>query len=249
MRYLKICYIFFAAIFNAACVFAEEPELITDRPDFTESAVVVPYRSLQVKTGYEYSKDLNSHTMTIPNALMRIGLLPFAEMRFGVSGWSWSNSGGKRSYFNDFSLETKIQFGERESAQPMALILFATIPAATKAISSGESDFGLKLAFATDLTESSSLGINAGGASLGTENDRLYSVCYSASYGRALNERMGFFVEHYSEMPEHSAWLPVLDGGLTFSPGALYQFDLYAGLGLNDPAPDFIWGAGFCSRW
>ena len=232
-----------------AASLAEEPELITDRPDFTESAIVVPYRSIQVESGFEYSEKQNAHSMTSPNALLRIGIHPIIELRFGAPGWSWLSTDGNRSHFNDMSLETKIQLGRRDSSQPLAIILFATFPTGTSTVSSGKNDFGVRLSWADDLSENSSIGINLGGASIGAEEDRLLTILCSASYGHTLNDRITCFIESYTELTQHSTWAPVVDGGLTFSIAPLYQLDLYAGTGLNNAAPNLIIGVGFCSRW
>ena len=50
-------------------------------------------------------------------------------------------------------------------------------------------------------------------------------------------------------MPHNEAWQPVLDGGFTFLLSDEAQLDLYAGKGLNDYTPDFIFGAGFSIRF
>ncbi len=227
---------------------AEEPELVTDRPDFTESAVVVPRRSIQLETGFEYAREQNDHSMTLPNVLIRMGIHPIIEMRFGGPGLSWFGSMDNQSHFNDISLEAKIQLGRRDAPQPFALIVFTTFPTGTSVVSSGKNDFGLRLSWANDLSESSSIGINLGGASIGEKQKRLLNMFCSASYGHNLTDRTACFVESYAEITQRNVWVPVVDGGFTFSIASLYQLDLYAGKGLNSAAPSFTVGAGFCCR-
>jgi|GEM_PF-1506957 len=236
-------------LWMVAASLAEEPELIADRPDFTESAVVVPYRSTQLESGVEYSQERSSHSMTSPNVLLRVGIHPKVELRFGAPGWSWLGAEGNRSHFNDVSLESKIQLGRRDTSRPLALMLFVSFPTGARVVSTGKNDFGLRLSWASDLSEYSSIGINLGGASMGAEKERLLSIFYSASYGHNLTDRTACFVESYAEIIQHSAWIPVVDSGFTFSIASPYQLDLYAGKGLNNAAPSFIIGAGFCSRW
>ena len=71
-----------------------EPELITDRPDQTESSVVVPPGYVQIETGWSLSRDdeggIRSETHQFPGTLFRIGAFnrmelpqPTTGVRFG----------------------------------------------------------------------------------------------------------------------------------------------------------------------
>ena len=53
---------------------AQSPDLVTDRPDQTESATVVPRGLIQVETGYLFARDSNVDGYEVPGTLFRIGL-------------------------------------------------------------------------------------------------------------------------------------------------------------------------------
>ncbi|MCZ6506947.1 MAG: hypothetical protein O7A04_02700, partial [Acidobacteria bacterium] len=60
-------------------------ELITDRPDFTESAVVVPAGSIQIEGGLTWVDDGGSQgTLSGPEILLRWGLGDRFELRIGL---------------------------------------------------------------------------------------------------------------------------------------------------------------------
>ena len=62
-------------------------DLVTDRPDFTESALVVPSKMIQLEGGVEV-EDFNSvSTFSYPSILARIGIGYNLEVRLGFSGW------------------------------------------------------------------------------------------------------------------------------------------------------------------
>src|SRR5262245_1961830 len=69
---------------------AEEPPLITDRPDQTESAYTVPRGLFQIEGGYGYGRgtedgqDLTFESF--PEALLRFGVTDNFELRQGVPG-------------------------------------------------------------------------------------------------------------------------------------------------------------------
>ena len=64
------------------------PELITDRPDQTESSAVVPRKLLQIETGFVMEKrqtELSEEKLDAYNtSLLRYGLLDNLELRLGL---------------------------------------------------------------------------------------------------------------------------------------------------------------------
>ncbi len=67
---------------------AERGELVTDRPDFTESSVVVGKGIWQLETGAAYVGDAQgARAFAAPQALLRLGLTNRFELRLGASGF------------------------------------------------------------------------------------------------------------------------------------------------------------------
>ena len=88
---VNIC-LLFSAIFTVTTGFAGEktlskPELVTDRPDQTESSVVVPPGYVQLETGWTFSHNkadgIRNETHEFPGTLLRIGVLDRVEFRLG----------------------------------------------------------------------------------------------------------------------------------------------------------------------
>ena len=65
---------------------AQTPDLVTDRPDQTESAAAVPRGLVQVETGYLLSREDGMDTFEAPGTLVRIGLGARTEVRIGHAG-------------------------------------------------------------------------------------------------------------------------------------------------------------------
>ena len=65
---------------------AQSPDMVTDRPDQTESAAVVPRGLLQVETGYLFARDGDVDGYAVPGTLFRIGLGGRLELRIGHVG-------------------------------------------------------------------------------------------------------------------------------------------------------------------
>jgi len=66
----------------------EAPELITDRPDQTESSTVVPHKSLQIEAGFVMENNetnfFKQKSFAYNITLLRYGLLENFELRLGL---------------------------------------------------------------------------------------------------------------------------------------------------------------------
>src|SRR5688572_15602552 len=79
------------ALLDTAPVAAQEPELVTDRPDQTESTATVPAGRVQIEAGATFISDeeesVEIELSQFPGTLVRIGLSERFELRLGWDGW------------------------------------------------------------------------------------------------------------------------------------------------------------------
>jgi hypothetical protein len=247
----------------------DEP-IVTDRPDFTESSVTVPYGHLQLEGGYTFTYDRESDTRnrthTAPEFLLRIGVVDHFELRVGWEGYAWNdnhtierNDAGRSVRVDDWSqgasdleLGFKLELTEQDGLLPSSAFLFGmTVPTGSARISSGDVDPQAGWLWSYDLSERLAL---AGQFLLGmpTEGDaRFVQGAASISLGIALSERWGAYLEYYSIFPnsKDTDAAHVADGGLTFAINDNLQLDWRAGVGLNEEADDFFTGIGFAWRY
>ena len=220
--------------------------LITDRPDFTESAAIVPLKTFQFESGFEFSKFGDLTENSLPNLLIRYGLTKNFELRFGGTGWSrLSANNTSNTYRNDALIETKILLTKDSAPADVALILGSTIPVGENEVTAGDAQYGFKLAGAWDVTPTLGFGFNIGAFLAQEGNERPVVTILSASFSKSLADNVGAFFELYADAPENATWSPVFDTGLTFLVAPKTQLDAYLGLGLNSVAPDIIVGVGF----
>lgn len=225
-------------------------ELVTDRPDFTESALVVPAKMLQIEAGAEYTDFKSTTDFSIPGVLARFGLGRNLEIRLGFSGWtSVTMSDKSKTYLNDMILEAKYQITNTSAQMPMAVLLVATLPTGDEAVSVETLEAGIKFACGYDLSDRFSLGANLGAISVGSGDGKEILSLASIALGIGINNRLSAFVEALAEMPATESWQPVMDGGFTYLVTPLAQADFYVGKGLNNHAADLIIGGGFSFRF
>jgi hypothetical protein len=233
--------------------------MITDRPDRTESAVVVPRGYYQFELGWTHAsfdvEGVESSTDSFPEMLARVGLSRKVELRVGFDGYQWDSpdgpAGGESEGFGDASLGVKIGLADERGARPrIAVLASLNLPSGAEEFTESRVVPAFNFAFSNTLTERLALGYNVGGLWF-VERDELgyehtsFAGFWSASLGIGICERWGAFVELFGN-PVISALgrsSSSLDGGFTWLVRPNVQLDLSGGFGLSGDAPE--WFAGF----
>ncbi len=168
--YLLVLSIFFTSTFYAQ----EEPDLVTDRPDQTESALVVPAWRLQIETGIAKewvqtgSSEYDENTQ-FGATLLRFGMFNFMEFRLGSDMLSHRYklpAGAERSNFGNSPIGVGFKFGltkENGLIPDIALLTSWQIPnTGNQVYSSDKWQQSFIFSFAHTLTDRWGLGYNLG---------------------------------------------------------------------------------------
>ena len=231
--------------------------LVTDRPDFTESALSVLPGVVQLEAGYTLTRidGLNSHSLG--EVLLRIGVLPRTEVRVGLNSFAWSDDPPDASGLEDVSLGVKVELaaGGSQGFQllrpSIALLVSTTLP--TGAEEFGENDLqpAAILAMSWELSERFGLGANAGVGAPTAGGDRFGQFSGSLALGASVTEHLGAYGEYYVLAPPgpDADAAGFLNGGLTWLVSEDFQLDLRAGLGIHGADADAFFGAGLATRF
>jgi hypothetical protein len=225
-------------------------EIVTDRPDATESSSVVLPGYFQTEMGWKYSEDGEIQTHAIPQTLVRIGVVERVELRLGWDGYVDQNSAGSGSGAGDGEVGTKIYLGEERGALPEAALLGSvSIPWGDSEISTDEVDPAFRFAFSHTLTDKLGLGYNLGAEWETENNSTLGSFVYTIALGIGLTEEIGMFVEFFGDVGlSASGSSHTFDGGFTYLLRENVQLDILGGVGLSGNAEDWFAGAGISFR-
>ena len=249
------------------------PDLATDRPDQTESAVTVPRGWLQVEAGvvFEQAGDDGSglaapRQWTLPGVLLRLGVTEVLELRFATDVVTLEREERRESeeYLDGsitergtepLSLGLKYQF-TGGTLPSIALIGMFSLPSTSSGFLVGNpATAEFRLAVAQDLGEMISAGCN-----LAFEQDFDHGesgLHYTAVLGLDATEAIGLFAEVYgSRDPGANHFLHRVDGGATWLLTPDLQLDAAVGVDLNShdasgrPADaGFFLGAGISWRF
>lgn len=208
-------------------------QIVTDRPNQTESSVTVPEGALQIESGVSigYTGDnlISVRQILLPSSLFRYGLTDRLELRLinqiehiDVGDKSWQG-------ISDLQLGAKLALWNRDS-QDLAFIGHVTLPLGSTELSSD--DFGVtgKLSYAHVLSEKNSMGYNVGVYVSPTDFAATYTICLT----RVVNDKVSVYVEPYGGVYDSDGLVFNFDAGMTYLLKDHIQLDFSFGTGLSD---------------
>jgi len=250
--------LFLIGVFQGLAQQAETPEMITDRPDATESPQVVPKKTLQVETGgfytsFEDDSNFETEVLGYNTTLLRYGILDnlelrlgwnFEEIRFSQDGNQFDNVA---SGFSPLLAGVKVAIAQEKGLLPeIGLIGHLFFPfTAGNDFRPESTAVDFRFAFAHTLSEKSSLSYNIG-AELGGDTPELAYI-YTLSYGFSITDEWGVYAEVYGDFPEDSSANHLWDAGLTYLVRNNVQLDATVGTSFTD-GQDILVSAGISFR-
>ena len=229
------------------------PELVTDRPDFTEATAVIAPGVIQIEMGMTMEREGSVRHFSSGEMLMRTGLGRRMELRLGSDGLSSQRSPNEpwRRGVSDAEIGLKIGLSAQRRYLPaISVIPILSLPTGSKAFSSGTAEPTAKLAWSKDLSNGFSLGGNVNLSFLRAPSGRLTQKAYSLSVGRELGAGFGGYWEVYALSPweegSGNAW--IANTGVARAVGKHAQWDCRVGKRMTKAGPDWFVGAGFTFR-
>ena len=210
-------------------------DIVTDRPDITESAIVVPTASLQAENGATWTSGHYAKGLDICQSLLRLGVGEGYELRLALP-----------SRFEGFSLGLKRQLGPVRGFD-VSLILAASSPVGSTAHSHQVDPF-LKIPWSREIGHGWSIG-------------GMQSVFWPAEDGRRnltweptfvvereLTRSAYAFAEYGGDYPRRGDSKQTAHFGAAYRIGSNNQVDLHFGFGLSPATPDRFFAVGYSFR-
>ena len=215
--------IFLFLLFNCSLVFSQ---ITTDRPDQTESAVVLSSGQIQVESGISIE---NSQSNI--NTLFRIGIIEGIEIRIN-SNYLINDklSFMKKSSFSDFEVGAKFRIIDKnQNNTKVAFLSHLSIPSAIEVFSNNVYGLLSRLNVSHDLNNESQIGYNLGYNKFKKMDGQFI---YTIVYGRSLDS-FGIFFEIFGDDSKNSSNIN-FDSGITYLLDNKKQLDLSIGKGINN---------------
>ena len=210
-------------------------QITTDRPDQTESSLVLSLGHVQIETGIAI-EDSRSNI----NTLFRIGIIDGIEMRLNSNYLINDDvSTLKKSSFRDFEIGAKFRILDKDNNKTkIGFLTHLSIPTAPEIFSYNEYGILSRILISHDLKNDSQIGYNVGYNKYNNyDGDFIYTIAYGKSLGS-----FGVFFELFGNESSNSSNLN-FDSGITYLIDDDKQLDLSIGRGLNSDM--FYISAGF----
>jgi hypothetical protein len=241
---------------------SQEPELNTDRPSFTQSPTVVPRGTLQIEAGLQYQQSKSDQFKTkeylYPEALFRVGLLDWAELRLHTDykkehqhplGVGTEPAEPDERGFEQVQLGAKLHLYDGKGAIPaIGFLGNVTLPVGPEEFRPPHAAPEGWLLFENKLSEKVELEYNAGYRKRKDQEEYRGEAIYSVSGNVELTDKLTVFGEFFGLKPKAAAAENTVDAGLMLLLRPNLQWDLIGGAGVSQEAPQWFAGTGLTWR-
>ena len=225
------------------------PPIDTDRPDLTDGTGTLARGHVQFESGFTLLESRDRlHSWSVPELLVRYGIAPRAELRFGDTFRSIETVPGTRIHgLDDVQVGTKIRIADQHTLPAVSVEVFTSLTTGAAGISAGRMLPGAALLF-----QAGSDGPWSGGVELeaarGTGSS--WSDFASLSIQYQAGKRLQAYGEWYVMQPDGIDGVSqhYLDSGVLYLLSNDLQVDARVGAGVNHDADRFYLGIGLAVR-
>ena len=224
-------------------------EIVTDRPDITESATVVPKASLQAENGLTWTNDHLDNLVTLCQTLLRLGVSDRTELRLTLPSYSLGLSRGPSSSgFTDISIGFKQQLGPLPGGIDLSVIVATSVPSGSADKTTHRLDPFLKVPWSREFGNGWSIG---GMASIfwPTEEGRRNLILEPTFVlQRDLSKSLDVFAEYGGDYVQHGGSKQTIHFGTAYRINSTNQVDFHFGFGLSSSTPHQFFAVGYSFR-
>jgi Putative MetA-pathway of phenol degradation len=226
-----------------------EDEIEVDRPDVTNSSVVVPVDSLQLENGINLTRRSSSTILDGTNSRLRLGVAHCLEVLLDVPDYTHTVHGSEPSGFSDSAPAVKKQIGPLPGNIELSATLGLGLPTAAAAVSGRGYQPYLQFPWSHPIVEGweiTGMLTTFWSPSDPTNRETLESTF---SLEREVGARADLFVEFVGDYPSRTAPSQFLNFGGAFRVTRVQQLDFHTGFGLDKRSPKAFFGIGYSWRW
>jgi hypothetical protein len=253
-RTLQICLLQAFTILGAidahavSCPTAKD-EIATDRPDVTNSSLVVPVGSLQSENGVNFSARDGGRTIDGTNTRWRLGVAPCLELLLDVPTYFANIRRPGSSGFSDSAPAIKWQVSPIPGKVDLSLVFGVALPTGAVDIAGRGAQPYLQMPWSWELHDgwglSGMLTEFFRPADLTTK--RITETTFVIE--KKVTEKASLFVEYVGDYPANASPSQLLNSGGLYRLGPTQQVDFHVAFGLNRNAPSYIVGIGYSFRF
>jgi hypothetical protein len=235
----------FATAYAQECPTAADP-IETDRPDVTNSSLVVPTGSLQLENGIDWNAQHGSNAFEGTNTRLRLGIAHCTEFVLDVPSYLEAFDGSRASGFTNVVVSFKHQL-----PVPFGFDLSATgglgFPSgAPKVVGQGYQPY-IQFPWSHPIYEHWEVSGMFSVIWFPSDSPRNPTFEPTFVLEREFDTRGDLFAEYVGDY-DHQRPSQLLDGGGVWRVTRTQQIDFHVGFGLNSSTIDHYFGIGYSFR-
>jgi hypothetical protein len=224
-------------------------EIATDRPDVTNSSVVVPAGSLQIENGINVSAREGSRFVDGSNTRLRAGIANCLEFLVDVPTYFANVHGPEGSGFSDVAPAIKWQISPIPGKVDLSAVFGVALPTGSANIAGRGAQPYLQFPWSWELR--SGWGLSGMFTEFIRPSDPTSRLITETTFviENRLTERASLFVEYVGDYPANGSSAQLVNSGGLYHLTPTQQVDFHVALGLNHNAPSYIVGVGYSVRF
>jgi Putative MetA-pathway of phenol degradation len=222
--------------------------IATDRPDVTNSSIVVPVGSLQSENGVNVSGRDGARIFDGSNSRLRLGVAPCLELLVDVPTYFAPVGGLARSGFSDVAPAIKWQISPLPGTFDLSAVVGAAMPTGTRELAGPGVQPYLQFPWSRELA--AGWGTSGMVTTFFRPSDPINRAIEQVTFvlEKKVGERASVFTEYVGDYPAHSGPSHLINSGAVYRLTPTQQVDFHVAFGLNRNAPSFIAGVGYSFR-
>ena len=223
-------------------------EIATDRPDVTNSSLVVPMGSFQSENGINLSRRDGAAYFDGTNSRLRLGVAPCLEVLVDVPNYFAVVNGEGSSGATDVIPAIKWQISPIPGKIDLSAVVGGGLPTGTPSIAGRGVEPYVQFPWSWKLTGGWSLNGMDTAFFFPSEPLNKLTIETTLSLEKEVGEHADVFIEYVGDYPEHGPSPIFLNSGGAYRLTQTEQLDFHVAVGLDKSAPDYIFGLGYSFR-
>jgi hypothetical protein len=224
-------------------------EIATDRPDVTNSSLVVPVGSFQSENGVNFRGQDGGQIIDGTNTRWRLGIAPCLEILMDLPTYFATLHGPGSSGFTDVTPAIKWQISPIPGKVDLSAVFGVALPTGSAEIVGRGAQPYLQFPWSWELRDG--WGLSGMLTEFFRPSDPASKQITETTFviEKNLTERASLFVEYVGDYPVNGSPAQLMNSGGLYRLTPNQQVDFHVAVGLNHNAPSYIIGIGYSVRF
>jgi hypothetical protein len=227
---------------------SQQAEIATDRPDVTNSSLVVPVGSLQSENGVNLSAKDAGRTLDGTNTRWRLGIAPCLEFLVDLPNYVSNLRAPGSSGFTDVAPAIKWQISPVPGRIDLSMVVGVALPTGHADVAGRGIQPYLQLPWSWELDGGWGLSgmftefFRPAEATMKRATETTFAV------EKKLTKTFSLFTEYVGDYPENAGPSQLINSGGLHRLSPTQQLDFHVAFGLNHNSPAYVVGVGYSFR-